>query len=130
MSGANLPLAAPGNFVTVRVPANGYTGIPCYAVVPFVPLVAEIKPKPRKLVGWKAILEVSVAHGGPSSDSALRRLCKLRNAPVRVWKGMAAIVDEDRFVWWLDGLRVFIAQEAPGQTKRGGPRRRGTGTPR
>jgi len=109
--------------VTIRVPAHGYSGLPCYAVVPWVPAVAEVRPKPRRLVGWKEILEVSIAHGGPTSSSWLRQLCKERNAPVKVWRGMAAVADEDRFVWWLEGLRVPIgltrAGREPGADARG-----------
>lgn len=110
--------AAPENFVTIRVPVHGFTSLPCYAVVPYVPTV-EIKQRSRKLVGWKAILEVSVAHGGPGSENRLRDLCRARGAPVYVWKGMAAIADEQLFRLWLDGLRVPIALEPVGSGGKG-----------
>ena len=83
----------------------------------------EERPRTRKLVGWKALLEVSVANGGPGSENRLRDLCRKRGAPVHVWRGMAAVADEQRFLVWLDGLRVPIGLEplgASGKGRKGG----------
>ena len=82
-------------------------------------------PKSKKLVGWKALVEVAVEHGGPGSENKLRALCRKRGAPVHVWRGMAAVADEARFRVWLDGLRVPIGLEHVGG---GGKGRRSPGT--
>jgi hypothetical protein len=116
-------VSAPQHFVTVRVPVLGCSPLPWYAFVvgPPVVVVAEARPR-RKLVGWKALAKVSAEHGGPGSENRLRDLCRARNAPVRVWQGMAAVADEEQFVVWLEGLRVPIALE-PLDGKRKGPKR-------
>lgn len=77
------------------------------------------RPKSEKLVGWKAILAVSAKHGGPGSENRLRSLCRKRGAPVHVWRGMAAVADEQRFIVWLEGLRVPIALEPIGASGKG-----------
>ena len=71
-------------------------------------------PPPRKLVGWKEILKVSALHGGPTSETRLRNACRARGAPVYVWRGMAAVADEQKFIVWLEGLRVPIQLEPLG----------------
>ena len=121
-------------FITVRVPVEGYSPAPWYAVAVGAPVVVKVEPRPRRLVGWKALQEVSAEHGGPSSRAALWELCRARNAPVYVYNGMAVVADEQQFVWWLSSLRVPIALDALDVKRRrrraGRNKPRGNGTKR
>jgi hypothetical protein len=105
-----------GGFVTMR-----FTWEPSPAPVvlryenaPPQPATPPEPAAPERIYNWKDIIEVSRAHGGPTTEQHLRWLAKKRGCPIYAadcggTTGTVMVRDKKDFIRWLDDRFVHMS---------------------